>query len=66
MRHESVRVHAIVVVFKDGKLVVPAREDEGSSIENILLNARTAHYAAFGPSVDVRLSNVREVPLRFY
>ena len=64
--HESVRVHATVVVFKDGKLVVPAREDEGSSIGNILLNARSAHYAAFGQNVDVRVSNVREVPIHRY
>lgn len=66
MSHESYRVQATVVVFNNGKLVVPAREDEGSSVGNILLNARTAHYAAFGPSVDVRLSNVREVPIRHY
>ena len=66
MSHESYRVHATVVVFNNGKLVIPAREEDGSSVGNILLNVRARNYAAFGPSVDVRLSDVREVPIRRY
>lgn len=62
-----VRVYATVVVYKNNALVVPAREEEGSSVQNIVLNARTAHRAAYGQGVDVRISNIREVPLpRFW
>ena len=53
-------IKAKVVVWKDGKVVVPAFKDEGGSVENIILNNSTFYGALFGRNLEVRLHDIEE------